>query len=258
MASPLMKVKDRTVGQLAALAHKVERTGATVDDVLTGAKLLRVVGSDDVSVPYSTRLVSEASVVTALGAVMSEHDAGNLCEAGLKCAVDHFGYRGSPFFTGRAGYTLKSHAPKLGPCFKDFQPLQGWDFEDKPTTDSVLFCPPRLVPNSIDKDVDKQMTLLAKLREKYGLPANFFTSFGEPSTLSGIILTNYNQTGERVPLDGFWARTDARLRGSGCRLGLGDFDRVGLVCDIWNWDVARSNVGCFALGVVDLGQSTNL
>jgi hypothetical protein len=243
---------------LGALVRKVKRAGATVEDVLSDAKLLRVVGADNVSVPHFTRIVSEAAVVTALGAVMSEQEAGNLCEAGLKCAVDHFGYRGSPFFASRAGYTLKSHAAKLGPCFNDFQHLQGWGFEDKPTTDAVLYCPPRLVPDSTSKDVDKQMDMLAKLREKYGLPANFFTSFGEPSMLSGVILTNYNQTGERVPLDGLWARTDARIRVGGGRLALGGFYRDGFYCGYWDWGGAGSVIGCLALGVVDLGQSTNL
>lgn len=258
MGSPLMKVKDRTVGQLAALAYKVERAGATVEEVLTGAKILRVVGSDDVAVPYFIRLVSEASVVSALSSAMSEQEAGKLCEAGWKCAVDHFGYHGSPFWTSRAGYTLKVHASKLGHCYKEFQPIQNWDFEDKPTTDSVLFCPPRLVPDSLDKSVDKQMALLVKLREKYGLPANFFTSFGEPSTLSGIVLTNHNQTGERVPLNGLWARTNARLRDSGHRLDLGYFYRDGLHCDDWHWDGALGSIGCLALGVVDLVQSAVL
>ncbi|OGH71479.1 MAG: hypothetical protein A3G00_00375 [Candidatus Magasanikbacteria bacterium RIFCSPLOWO2_12_FULL_43_12] len=257
MSSPLVRVKDRTVGQLAALAHKVERTGATMEEVLTGTKLLKVVGADDVSVPYFTRLVSEVSVVSALGSVMSEQDAGNLCEAGLKCAVDHFGYHSSPFWTSRAGYMLK-HAPKLGPCYSGFQNVQDWDFDDKPTTDSVLFCPPRLVPDSVNKNVDGQMVLLAKLREKYGLPAHFFSSFGEPSILSGVIITNYNQTGERIPLGGLWARTNARLRGGGNRLYLGAFNRDGLHCADWSWDNADSGIGCLALGVVDLGKSANL
>jgi len=258
MSSPLVRVKERTVGQLAALAHKVERTGATVDEVLSGFKLLRVVGADDVSVPYFTRLVSEDSVVSALSSAMSEQDAGNLCEAGLKCAVDHFGYHGSPFWTSRAGFTLKSHALKLGPCYNGFQNIQGWDFGDKPTADSVLFCPPRLVPDSLNRNVDKQMALLAKLQEKFGLPAYFFNSFGEPSTLSGIILTNYNQTGERIPLGGLWARTNARLRDSGNRVDLGNFHRAGLYCDDWSWDDAVSVLGCLALGVVDLGKSADL
>ncbi len=257
MASPLVKVKDLTVGQLAAFAHKVGRAGATVEEVLTDAKILRVVGSDDATVPYFTRLITEASVVSALGSVMSEQEAGKLCEAGWKCAVDHFGYHGSPFFMSRAGSTLKSHAPKFGPCHENFQYLQGWDFEDKPTADSVLFCPPRLVPDSTNKDVDKQMVLLAKLREKYGLPANFFNSFGEPSTLAGVVLANYNQTGERVPLNGLWARTNSRLRVGGFRLYL-HFGRDGLRCGRWAWVGASGGIGCLALGVVDLGESTNL
>ncbi|MBI4427252.1 MAG: hypothetical protein HY569_02115 [Candidatus Magasanikbacteria bacterium] len=246
------------MGQLAALVHKVERAGATVDEVLADSKLLKVVGADDISAPYFTRLVTEESIVSALSHAMSEQEAGKLCEAGLKCAVDHFDYHGSPFWTSRAGFTLRSHAVKLGSCYQDFQYLHGWDFEDRPTTDSVLFCPPRLVPDSLGKNVDKQMVLLAKLREKFGLPAYFFNSFGESSTLSGIILTNYNQTGECVPLNGLWVRTNTRLRGGGGRLGLGGFSRDGLGCDDWGWGGAGSSIGCLAPGVVDLGKSANL
>ncbi len=254
MATPLVKVKDRTVGQLAALAHKVERAGVTLDEVLSGDKLLKVVEADDPSVPYFTRLINEAEVVLALSAVMSEQDAGKLVENSWRCSVDHFGYHGSPFWLSRAGFTQKSHASQLGPCYQGFEYLQGWDFDDQPTKDSVLFCPPRLLPNSLSKSVAKQNALLAKLREKYELPAHFFKSFGEPSQLSGIILANHNQTGERVPLDNLWARTDSCLRGSGSRLNLGDFGRDGLDCVHWDWDVdGNDDLGCFALGVVDLG-----
>lgn len=254
MTSPLVDAKDYTYGQSAALLRKVKIAGATMEEVLSGDKLLQVVGSDDSSVPYFTRLVSEAEIVSTLSAKMSESEAGQLVENSWKCSVDHFGYHGSPFWLARAGFTLKLHAPKLGPCHQDFHYLQSWDIEgDVPTTDSVVFCPPRLLPNSLGKSVDRQNALLAKLREKFGLPAYFFKSFGDPSTLSGIILTNYRQTGERVPFDKLYARTDARIRG-GDRLSLGYFVRDGLLCAYWYWDVdGDDDRGCFAPGVVDLG-----
>ncbi|MFH1947240.1 MAG: hypothetical protein ABIJ23_03740 [Candidatus Magasanikbacteria bacterium] len=254
MATPLVEAKDYTQGQFAALLYKVKSAGATMEEVLSGKRLLQVVASDDPSVPHFTRLVNEAKVVSTLSAVMSEAEAGKLLENGQKCSVDHFGYRGSSFWLVRAGFTQKSHAPQLGPCYKEFEYLQDWDFEDQPTKDSVLFCPPRLLPNSLSKSVAKQNALLAKLREKYELPAHFFKSFGEPSQLSGIILANHNQTGERVPLNNLLARTDACIRDSGYRLSLGRFGRGGLDCDVWRWGGGGlDNLGCFALGVVDLG-----
>ncbi len=254
MATPLVEAKDYTQGQFAALLYKVKSAGATMEEVLSGKRLLQVVASDDPSVPHFTRLINKEAVVSALSVVMSEQDAGKLCENGWKCAVDHFGYHGSPFWLARAGFTLKSHAPQLGPCYQGFEYLQGWDFDDQSTKDSIIFCPPRLLPNSLGKSVDRQNALLAKLREKYELPAYFFKSFGEPSQLSGIILANYNQTGERVPLDNLWARTCSRIRGCDVRLSLGSFVPVGLYCDRWRWDVAGYDfLGCFALGVVDLG-----
>ncbi len=41
----------------------------------------------------------------------------------------------------------------------------------------------------------------------------------------------------------------SRLRDSGNRVNLGNFNRDGLNCDNWNWDDANSNIGCLALMV---------
>src|SRR3989338_3159975 len=39
----------------------------------------------------------------------------------------------------REGFTLKGHAAKAGPCYKDFQGLQGWNFQDDPTVGCLKF-----------------------------------------------------------------------------------------------------------------------
>lgn len=219
------------------------------------ARLQQYVGvNTTTSPPHFTRLVSEAEAVSVLSTVMSETEAGKLVEKCFRASVDHFNYHGSPFWRVRAGFTQKTHAPQLGPCYKGFEYLQDWNFEDGSINDSVLFCPPRLLPESLEKSVDEQNTLLVGLRDKFELPTYFFKSFGAPSTLSGIILTNYNQTGEQVPLNKLWARTDAFIHDGDIRLYLGDFGRGGLSCGSWYWsDEGCSGLGCFALGEVGLG-----
>ena len=41
----------------------------------------------------------------------------------------------------------------------------------------------------------------------------------------------------------------SRLRDSGNRLNLGNFNRDGLNCDNWSWNDANSDIGCLALMV---------
>lgn len=153
-----------------------------------------------------------------------------------------------------AGFTLKDHAPKNGPCYKNFSYLQDWNFSDEPTQEGVVFWIPRIVPGSVKKNVSKQMAHLAALRQRVELPAHHLASFGSVALLAGLILAHYKATGERVPFDRYWVRTDTCYAG-GSRLGLGSFDEYGLSCDNWDWDGdAGGYLGVFALGV-ELGSS---
>jgi hypothetical protein len=89
----------------------------------------------------------------------------------------------------------------------------------------------------------------AKLRQRFSLPEHHLTSFGSASLDSGLILAHFKRTGDRVPLNGDWARTDSFLS-DGDRLSLGDFDALGLNCDSLRWDGHRGpDSSCFPLGV---------
>jgi len=146
------------------------------------------------------------------------------------------------------GYTLKHHAPKAGPCRENFQYLQNWDFTDEPTVDCLVFWIPRLLPESTGKNVDEQRAHLAEFRNRLELPSHHCSSFGNVALLSGLTLAHYKATGERVPLNGLWTRTDI-CSVDGNRLEL-YWDSGSLYCDYWDWDGGRCDfIGIFALGV---------
>jgi hypothetical protein len=159
------------------------------------------------------------------------------------------GYSGPVAWRVRAGFTLKEHAPKSGPCYENFGYLRDWEFEDKPTRDCLVFWIPRLFPKSTAKDVDEQMELLSKTRERFELPEHHLSSLGSVALNTALILAEHKRSGDRVPLDRYYIRTDTR-DSDGYRLRLGLFGGSGLDCGHWVWDDHRNdNLGCFALMV---------
>jgi hypothetical protein len=160
------------------------------------------------------------------------------------------GYTGPVVWKVKEGFTLKAHAPKAGPCYKKFEYLQEWNIQkDEPTKNSLAFWVPRLVQGSKNKNVEEQIDILAKLRQRFSLSEHHLTSFGSASLNSGLILAHFKRTGDRVPLNGEWTRTDSFDSG-GDRLSLGDFLASGLGCDNFHWGARRyPNTSCFPLGV---------
>jgi len=184
---------------------------------------------------------------------LSDHDvAEKLAETTLnwrKLAAE-LSYTGPVVWKVKEGFTLKAHAPKAGPCYENFQYLQDWNIRnDEPTKGSLAFWVPRLVTGSKSQNVEKQISILAELRQRFGLPEHHLASFGSASLDSGLILAYFKRTGERIPLKSEWALTDS-LDSGGDRLRLGDFDEDGLNCNDWYWDDdSGPNLGCFPLGV---------
>lgn len=147
-----------------------------------------------------------------------------------------------------AGFTLKTHAPQAGSCRENFQYLQNWDFTDDPTPDCLVFWIPRLVPGSTGKNVDEQKIHLIDFRNRLDLPSHHCSSFGSVALTAGLILAHYKATGEQVPLNDLWTRTDSCSSG-GDRLNLSWYSGE-LDCGNWYWDDGRhDSIGCFALGV---------
>ena len=185
---------------------------------------------------------------------LSDHDvAEKLAETTLnwrKLAAE-LSYTGPVVWKVKEGFTLKAHAPKAGPCYENFQYLQDWNIRnDEPTKGSLAFWVPRLVTGSKSQNVEKQISILAELRQRFGLPEHHLASFGSASLDSGLILAYFKRTGERIPLNGEWVRTNS-LRAGGLRLVLGGFGAGGLDCSGWSWivDERNPNIGCFPLGV---------
>jgi len=184
---------------------------------------------------------------------LSDHDvAEKLAETTLnwrKLAAE-LSYTGPVVWKVKEGFTLKAHAPKAGPCYENFQYLQDWNIRnDEPTKGSLAFWVPRLVTGSKSQNVEKQISILAELRQRFGLPEHHLASFGSASLDSGLILAHFKRTGERIPLKSEWARTDS-LGSGGSRLRLGGFGGGGLHCNDWRWgDSGDPSLGCFPLGV---------
>jgi len=176
--------------------------------------------------------------------------------ANCREAAKSIGYNGKIFVLVKAGFTLKSHAPKFELCYKNWEYLQDWTLEnDKKTVHSLVFFVPRWVPDSSRKDVDAQITLLSKFRETHKLSKHYLINYGDASLLAGLILSHCKRTGERIPLNCNWVRTDT-VRTDGLRLLLGLFGGYGLGCSFWHDGDGprRGYVGCFALGVEVLGN----
>lgn len=154
----------------------------------------------------------------------------------------------------RSGFGLKA-APGLGPCYEQWVYLQDWKFKNsEPTVDLLAFFVPRLVADSTNKNQNEQLEILATLREIHTLPGHHLSRFGDANLLAGLILSHFQRTGERTPLNRFWVRTDTE-RLDNWYLLLGDFGDGGLDCSCWGYDVddRDDGLGCFPLGVEVLG-----
>lgn len=205
---------------------------------------------------FFTPLSDEEAVETLVKAgKYDEATAAAIVAAWRKLANNH-GYNGPIAQRVKAGFTLKEHASKVGPCYEKFGYLQDRKLKnDEPTRESLVFFVPRLVADSKNKNVEEQIALLSDLRQRFNLPAHHLASFGSAALLAGLILAHFKRIGERVPLNTDWTRTDT-LFSDGVRLLLGDFAGSGLDCGDWLWadGSRRSSLGCFALGVEVLGS----
>lgn len=166
----------------------------------------------------------------------------------------NLGYTGPVAVMVRADFVFKTHAPKLGPCYEQFDYLQDWKLKNgKSTSDALVFFVPRLVAESTRKNKDEQLELLVALRQAHSLPEHHLASFRSVALVSGLILSHFKRTGERTPFNCDYVRTDT-VRDDEWRLLLG-FSAYGLYCSLWHClDGSRDyKLGCFALGVEVLG-----
>ena len=140
-----------------------------------------------------------------------------------------------------AGVTLKKHLPKLGPCRGEFQHLQSWNFADEPTSRSLAFWIPRVIPDTRGKSTLWQLRVLETIRSKecYRLPEHHLSNFGQASILAGLIFCHFRYSDEKVPPYAHWVLTDSLIIGAESdnnRLYLGDFGLVSSRLDCQTTD----------------------
>ena len=162
------------------------------------------------------------------------------------------GYTGPVAWLVKQGFTLKKHAPLVGPCYKNLQYLQGWNFNDDPTDDCLVFWVPRLAENSTGKNLKAMEKHRAELKKRYELPGDHATYFGSIQLQFALILAHFKRTGERVPLNFLYMASDT-LFADGRRLVAGDFNVSGLYCNYWD-ENGNDAIGFVLLGVEKLGK----
>ncbi|MFA5029635.1 MAG: hypothetical protein WC518_02675 [Patescibacteria group bacterium] len=161
------------------------------------------------------------------------------------------GYTGPVVWLIKQGFTLKKHAPIVGPCYENLGYLQSWNFNDNPTDDCLVFWIPRLAENSTGKNIKAMEKHRAELKQRYELPGNHATTFGSIQLQFALILAHFKRTGERVPLNRLYMASDTLRDGS--RLIAGGFGGVGLRCRDWG-EGGDGMIGFVLLGVEKLGK----
>ncbi|MFA6227870.1 MAG: hypothetical protein WC668_01655 [Patescibacteria group bacterium] len=164
------------------------------------------------------------------------------------------GYTGPVAWLIKQGFTLKKHAPLVGPCYDNLGYLQGWNFGDNPTDDCLVFWVPRLAKNSTGKTIKAMEKHRAELKKRYKLPGNHATYFGSIQLQFALTLAHFKRTGERVPLNLRYAASDTLYNGS--RLIAGSFEDSGFYCDHWA-EFGFGGIGFVLLGVEKLNQQNS-
>jgi len=167
------------------------------------------------------------------------------------------GYTGPVVWHVKQGFTLKKHAPLVGPCYKNLQHLQNWNFnDDHPTDNCLVFWVPRLAENSTGQTIRQMREHLVLLKVLYKLPGDHATTFGSIQLQFALILAHFKRTGERVPLSRCYMASDTLFSGGIHRFRFiaGCFGDDGLNCNYWDDLISFDYVGFVLLGVEKLEQ----
>lgn len=203
--------------------------------------------SDDEAVRLLTELLLDRQELNAL------KQAKAMVEAWRNYASSYRDYNGSVAWKIRRGFTLKIHAPLVGPCYEGLGYLREWNFADTPTTDCLVFWVPDLLKQSTGKSLTQMEAYRAEQRRFYNLPASHCDRFGSIQLLSALILAHFYYTGERVPPGGLYAISDT-LDENGARLIAGDFHLHGLRCLKCSSLVGSGDVSFLLLGVEEFSR----
>lgn len=146
------------------------------------------------------------------------------------------------------GCTFKQDIPRMGPCWKDFQYLQHWDFLGPPTEHCLVSWIPSPFKGSTNKNVTEQSELVNSFKVVAELPPWYEISFGSLNHVAGLALAHFKTTG-KDPFADLIVHTNSCYVG-GRRLWLG-WNEGRLYCDFWRWgDYRYFDRAVFAVGVV--------
>lgn len=252
MAKPLEEVKKLTIGQLAALVHAIG--GLVAVKAILGNKGLAKRAAKFIS--DAVKLIAEVEKNNFFTAILDADTPAYLSDAVAKWRelASDLGYTGPVLWAVKAGFTLRSHAPFVGPCKEVFVPNDWAIRNDCGTRDCFVFFIPRQIATG--KNAKEQKQALKELRMRYNLPENHMVKFGTVTLVSGLILAHFKSSGERVPLQEVWVRTDSFCyfdsdspfftyedeELESYRIHLGDFDEDGLNCsNDFHWDHDSDN-----------------
>lgn len=189
------------------------------------------------------QIVKENFFVPLPDGYLVERFLGNTT-AGWRALATELGHDGPVAWLVKEGFTLKEHAPKAGPCYKNFRDPEPLHIQnDGPTKASLVFWIPRLVPGSGGKTAQEQIMILTELRQRHSLPANHLDSLGNATLLAGLILVHFNCTDEMVA----GVKTDS-LCSDGLRICFVVYNNQ-LFCVPFSDDYSFPDIGCFPLGV---------
>lgn len=166
------------------------------------------------------------------------------------CAV----YAGPVAWRTQAGFTLKDHAPKAGPCNYQLVNIKNWTLKyDVPTDNSLVFWVPKLVTEGFNRTAGQMVRLRTELRAFHKLPVRHCTGFGSIALLFALILMHFKCTHERVPANFKYAVSDS-FREDGYRLVAGRFSQDGLRCSHCDDRREAPSLSFFLLGEEPLGN----
>lgn len=206
--------------------------------------------SEKGTVDFVTPLSDHAAILLLTEHEQTQEEAAETIKAWKQYALSQ-DYMGKVAWLVRAGFTLKKHASKAGPCFQNLGYLQNWLLQHEGATENALVCwVPRLVKDSEGKTIAQMTQMREELRNKHHLP--YCDSFGSIDLLFAVILAYYKHVGGRVPFNFVHAVSDA-FHADGDRLIVEGMAEQGLRCYCWNDCYGPSRFGFFLLGVKHLG-----
>lgn len=148
----------------------------------------------------------------------------------------------------REGVDFKT-VPSLGPCHNDFRELLAGRLPREQSSRCLVFWVPRLLAGTEIMSYTDQVAEIERCRVQYDLPQHHLSGLREAWLVSGLILSHYEATGECLPHNGWFARTETGDMGI-IKWRVGGFKKGGtLQCHPIVGIQAQGDTGAFLIGI---------